>query len=121
MRGEEMKKLLITIILILIFPIYACAMGPIYTGPKIATWDASVGATGYYIYWRTPGTTPWVNTQRVITTATTLDLVSSGLPQGEWEICATAFNTVSESGPSNVVAWSYIIVPAPTNTRIPNP
>uniref|UniRef100_A0A6M3IFH0 Fibronectin type-III domain-containing protein n=1 Tax=viral metagenome TaxID=1070528 RepID=A0A6M3IFH0_9ZZZZ len=92
-------------------------MGPIYTGPRIATWDAVAGATGYRVYWRTPGTHEWVDAQRVQTTGTTVDL-SAVVPQGSWEICATAIDAVSESGPSNVVPWQYAVITKPVNARV---
>uniref|UniRef100_A0A6M3L3S4 Fibronectin type-III domain-containing protein n=1 Tax=viral metagenome TaxID=1070528 RepID=A0A6M3L3S4_9ZZZZ len=92
-------------------------MGPIYTGPKIAAWEAVAGATGYRVYWRAPGTQEWVDSQRAQTSGTTLDL-SSVVPQGSWEICATAIDSVSESGPSNVVPWQYAIIGKPENARV---
>ncbi len=114
-----MKKLftLIAITLSLVISLSACAMGPIFVGPKNASWDASVGATSYYLYWRVPGTVTWDNTNRIITTALLVDLVASGVPTGAWEICVTAKDEVSESGPSNIVEWKYIIITSPTNLR----
>ena len=53
----------------------------------------------------------------LLTTATTLDLVASGVPVGWWEICVTARDNISESGPSNIVAWAYVIVGSPTNLK----
>uniref|UniRef100_A0A6M3JUF1 Uncharacterized protein n=1 Tax=viral metagenome TaxID=1070528 RepID=A0A6M3JUF1_9ZZZZ len=40
------------------------------------------------------------------------------VPQGAWEICATAVDAVSESGPSNVVPWQYAIIVKPNNARV---
>lgn len=111
-------KRLILILLIFLLPLSSCGMGPIYTGAHTATWDAVTGATGYYIYWRTPGTQTWLNNQRAQTTAVTLDLTAVGIPQGSWELCATAFDPVSESGPSNVVTWQYSVRGPPTNAKI---
>lgn len=113
-----MKKILAFCLLILFaFTSYACAMGPIYIGPKIATWDSVTEATLYYLYWRVPGTTTWNNANRIVTTSMNVDLTTAGIPQGYWEICVTAANTESESGPSNIVAWAYVIVNAPTNLK----
>ena len=105
------------ILLIFILPIGSCAMGPIYTGPRIAVWDAVPNAMGYYLYWRAPGAEGWPDTQRVLTTATTLDMPAAGVPQGTWEVCVSAFDSVSESGPSNIVAWAYAIISAPGNLK----
>ncbi len=96
----------------------ACAMGPIYVAPKTAAWDAVPGATGYHIYWRAPGVTTWDDAQRLTTNATSVNLIDGGIPQGQWEICATALDGVSESGPSNIVSWSYGIIRAPTNNKV---
>lgn len=112
------KIILLTLAFLLCLPLAACAMGPIYIGAHTATWDAVTGTTGYRIYWRAPGTTTWVDAQRVQTTTTTLNLIDAGVPVGSWEICATAFDTVSESGPSNVVPWNYTIRNAPANTKV---
>ncbi|MFH2074170.1 MAG: hypothetical protein ABIJ57_02310 [Pseudomonadota bacterium] len=111
-------KTITLIALLLLLPISACAMGPIYTGPRIATWEAVTGATGYRVYWRSPGMQEWLDSQRVQTTATSIDLTTSGVPQGSWEICATAIDAVSESGPSNVVPWQYAIIGKPENAKI---
>ena len=114
-----MKKVIIfCFLIILLSAVTACAMGPIYNGAKTAAWDAVPGATGYYLYWRTPGTTTWPTAQRATTTALTLDLSGSGISQGAWEICATAFDAVSESGPSNIITWNFTIRAAPTNAKI---
>jgi hypothetical protein len=114
-----MKKIpILSLFFLALSVVTACAMGPIYTGNKTAAWDAVSGATGYYIYWRTPGTTTWPAAQRATTTGLTLDLSSSGIAQGAWEICATAFDGVSESGPSNVITWNFSIRAAPTNAKI---
>lgn len=104
------------VILTVIFGLFtsACAMGPIYTGPKTAVWDPVSGATGYYLYWRAPGGT-WDNAKRLQTNAATVDL--SLIPAGNWELCATAFNSDSESGPSNIVTWAYSIIGAPGNLK----
>ena len=113
-----MKKTL-TFCLILFFALttYACAMGPIFVGPKVAAWDSEAGATQYYLYWRTPGATVWDNANRIVTTAVNVDMVAAGVPQGSWEICVTAANSDSESGPSNIVAWAYVIIKTPANLR----
>lgn len=110
-----MKKLfvLIALILSLLLPVVGACMGPIYIGPKTATWGAVAGATGYRVYWRVPGTATWPDSQRAQTTATTLDLVLVGVPQGAWEVCATTIDASSESGPSPIVPWSYTIKAAP--------
>jgi len=114
-----MKKIaVLSLLFVMLSVVTACAMGPIYNGAKTAAWDAVPGATGYYLYWRTPGTSTWPPAQRATTTGITLDLSSSGIPQGAWEICATAFDPVSESGPSNVVTWNFSIRAAPTNAKI---
>jgi hypothetical protein len=115
-----MKFMLKILILLLIVstPIVASCMGPIFIGPKTASWDAVTEATGYYIYWRSPGATTWPTAQRAQTNAITLDLVNAGVPQGSWEICATAFDAISESGPSNIVPWSYAIKSAPGNMKV---
>jgi len=113
-----MKKIIIFCFLVLFLSVVAaCAMGPIYTGEKTVVWDASSGATGYYLYWRVPGTTIWSNTNRIVTTATSVDMVAGGIPAGLWEICATAYDAASESGPSNIVPWAYVIVPSPANLK----
>ena len=114
-------KLMIKIVILLMVvltPVMGACMGPIFTGPKTAVWDSVEGSTGYYIYWRTPGTITWPNTQRAATNITSLDLVNAGIPQGTWEICATAIDAVSESGPSNVVTWIYTVKSPPANTKI---
>jgi hypothetical protein len=114
-----MKKIaVLSLLFVMLSVVTACAMGPIYTGSKTAAWDAVSGATGYYIYWRTPGTTTWPTAQRATTSATTLDLAGAGIPQGAWEVCATAFDSVSESGPSNVVTWNFSIRASPPNVTI---
>ena len=110
-------KTFIMIILLVLFPISACAMGPIYTGPRIATWGAVTGATGYRAYWRVPSETVWLDSQRAQTSATTLDLTTV-VPQGTWEITVTAINLVSESGPSNVVSWGYVIIGNPNDVKV---
>lgn len=106
-----MKRLAV-VLLILLLPVSSCAMGPIYTGPKTATWDPVSGATGYYLYWRAPGAA-WDNAKRLQTNATSVDL--SPIPAGNWELCATAYNADSESGPSNVITWAYSIIGSPGN------
>jgi hypothetical protein len=114
-----MKKIILFAVAAFLFSVVtACAMGPIYNGAKAAVWDAVPGATGYYLYWRTPGTNTWPTAQRATTTALTLDLSGSGIAQGAWEICATAFDAVSESGPSNIITWNFAIRAAPTNAKI---
>lgn len=111
-----MKKVIGFCCLVLLLSVVtACAMGPIYIGDKTAAWDSVPGATGYYLYWRTPGATVWDNMKRIVTTATVVDMVAGGIPIGSWEICATAYDAVSESGPSNIVPWSYNILGNPAN------
>ena len=113
-----MKKIIVLgMLAFLLSVVTACAMGPIYVGLKTAAWDPVSGATGYYLYWRAPGVTTWDNTRRIVTTATLVDMVAGGVPMGSWEICATAYDAVSESGPSNVVAWSYAILGNPLNLK----
>jgi hypothetical protein len=105
-----MKKIIVFCLgILLVTAVTACAMGPIFVGPKTAQWDPVSGATGYYLYWRTPGGS-WDNTKRIITTATSVDMLAGGIPSGSWEICATAYDAVSESGPSNIVPWSNMII-----------
>jgi len=106
-----MKKLFVltAILLSLAIPLVACAMGPIYTGAKTASWGAVPGASGYYVYYRAPGATVWNNSQRLQTNSTSVDLVAGGIPAGSWELCGTVFDGVSESGPSTVANWSYTI------------
>ena len=112
-----MKKMLaFAIAALLLSTVTACAMGPIFVGEKTAVWDASVGAIGYYLYWRTPEGS-WDDAKRISTTATSVDMVAGGVPAGSWEICVTAYDAVSESGPSNIVPWSYAIIEDPGNLR----
>ena len=113
-----MKRIFLCLVLLFAIPTFACAMGPIYIGPKIATWDTVTGAAGYFIYWRTPGTTTWPLSQRAQTTATTMDLTAVGIAQGDWEITATVYDLVSESGPSNIVPWNFRIIGNTGNTKI---
>ena len=115
-----MKKIIIFCFLVLFLSVVAaCAMGPVWFGDKTAQWDipASGTPTGFYLYWRTPGTSDWPTSQRVITTSMTLNLVDAGLPQGLWQIAVTAYDAVSESAPSNTVTWVYVIVGNPGNLR----
>lgn len=112
-----MKKIIVFCLGIILFSaVAACAMGPIFIGQKTAAWDAVSGATGYYLYWRPVGGA-WDNTKRILTTASSVDMVAGGIPAGSWEICATAYDPTSESGPSNIVAWSYVIIGSPPNLK----
>lgn len=115
-----MKKLMVLIIVIalLCIPIIGACMGPIYVGAKTASWTAVSGATGYRVYYRTPGATTWNDSQRIQTNNTSVDLIAAGIPVGSWEVCGTVFDTVSESGPSTVVPWSYTIKETMTDFRI---
>lgn len=117
-------KLMIKIIilsLVLLTPVMGACMGPIFTGPRVASWNAVPGATSYYVYWRAPGAANWPDAQRAATNLTSLDLVTAGVPQGTWEICGTAVDGVSESGPSNIVTWQYTIIGSPGGLEIKLP
>jgi hypothetical protein len=116
----NMKKLfvLIALILSLLLPVVGACMGPIYIGAKTASWTAVSGATGYRVYYRAPGVTTWNDSQRIQTSSTSIDLVAAGVPVGSWEVCGTVFDTVSESGPSTVVPWSYTIKGTMTDFKI---
>ena len=115
-----MAGILAIVVLVLGLTLSACAMGPIYLGDHTVAWDPSPGATGYFIYWRAPGTEGWDDTKRARTLATELNLLNTSISSGEWQICATAYleelgKMISESGPSNIVTWKYIIVGNPVN------
>jgi hypothetical protein len=114
-------KLMVKIVIllfVLLTPVMGACMGPIFTGPKTASWTAVPGASGYYVYYRAPGATGWPDSQRIQTNATSVDLVATGVPQGTWEVCATTFDSLSESGPSDMVTWSYAIKGSPGSFRI---
>jgi len=117
-------KLMVKIIilsLVLLTPIMGACMGPIFNGPRVASWNAVPGAASYYIYWRVPGATNWPDSQRIATNLTSLDLVAAGVPQGMWEICGTTVDAVSESGPSNIVTWQYSVIGSPGSFEIKMP
>jgi hypothetical protein len=109
---------IIILLLVVLLPVAGACMGPIYTGPKTASWTAVSGASGYRVYYRAPGAAAWNDSQRIQTSTTSVDLVAAGVPSGSWEVCATSFDAISESGPSDVVPWSYSISGVPGTFRI---
>lgn len=119
---KTMAGILVILVMVLGLALSACAMGPIYLGDHTVAWDPSPGATGYFVYWRTPGAEGWDDAKRSQTLATELNLLATSITQGEWQICATAYleeagKMISESGPSNIVTWKYIIQTNPSNMR----
>lgn len=107
------------------------AMGPLMVSSHTAAWDREADTpgiytvSGYYIYWRVVHTpvNPWVNTQRsalvsqpAVGIVPTYDLTALGLANGNYELCATAIDTKGdESGPSNIVPFTWAIPVSLTN------
>jgi hypothetical protein len=101
--------------------------GPVMISAHTATWDREVDAqvTGYYIYWRTQGATAWVSTQKstmisqpAVGVVPTYNLLTLNLPNGNYEIAATARDAAGdESGVSNIVPFVVYIPAAPANLK----
>jgi hypothetical protein len=105
----------------------AHAMGPLSVTLHTLAWDREADplVTGYYVYWRTTGTTPWLNTQRSVAvlqpavgTIPTFDLSTFNLPNGNYDICATAIDAAGdESGPSAVLPFTVYLPAFPMSLR----
>ena len=124
-----MKKLLLVLLamVIMLFSVPVFAMGPLMLNAHIAAWDreADTTVTGYYIYWRTVGGTAWPTTQRspailqpAVGVVPTFDLTILNLPNGSYEICATAYSMTGESGASNIVPFQVSIPASPANLKV---
>jgi hypothetical protein len=123
-----MKTIGLFLFLILIAA-QAFAMGPLWVGPSGLVCDRETDplVTGYYVYWRVAGTTPWLNTQRSPlipqpTDTTQLgcqyDFKAFNLPNGSYEVSATAvYAAGDESGPSNIVPFQIAVPQAPSNLK----
>jgi len=101
-----MKKSTVDLIWIFILAILAFTVGPICTANSATlAWDASEGATGYKIYYQAQGTTDRYSV--IVESGTQQEMEPLNmLPGVTYEIYATAFNSVGESGPSNTVVYT---------------
>ena len=104
----------------LCIPTQSIAMGPIFAGPHVATWDAVPLDQSVYIYWRTQGATSWSDQNRSPKiSGTTYDLADFKLPVGNYEITATAVDAAgSESDPANPVPFPLFIPACPSNLKL---
>ena len=113
---------LVILVLVLMFPIMACAIGPKIV-KHTACWDANSepDLAGYYLYWRVP-TGTWDDTQKTTVTVSPTpcyDLLAFGLASGGYVIAVTAHdNDGNESGPSNEVTWDAAYPDAPKNVKV---
>lgn len=133
---DKFLLFLLVAMAIVAFSIAACpkahAMGPLTVAAHICQWDREPDAnkvTGYYVYWRTAGTTAWSNNQRSpivpqppVGTVPSFELLNFNLPTGTYDICATALDAAgNESGPSNSAPFSPAYPASPQNFKIPLP
>lgn len=79
--------------------------------------------TGAFFYWRLPGATNFVDTQRIAIPLTALpfDLRILGLPKGDYVAAMTWTNAWGESDLSDTIVWHYSNPNKPTNEHILNP
>jgi len=113
---------LVVLILVVMFPIMACALGP-KISKSTAAWDANSepDLAGYYLYWRTTaGTFQDANRATVATSPTpTFSLLTLSLPSGVYVIAVSAYDTeLNESGLSNEVSWDAAYPNAPANAKV---
>jgi len=114
---------LVVLVLVVLLPVMACALGP-KISKSTAAWDANSepDLAGYYLYWRTTtGTFQDANRVQVVTSPTpTFSLLTLNLPSGVYVIAVSAYDTeLNESGLSNEVNWDAAYPNAPANARIP--
>lgn len=115
-----MVKLLV-LVLVVMFPIMACALGPSIS-KSTCVWDANSESdlAGYYLYWRTSaGTFQDANRVSVSVSATpSKKLTDLNLVPGEYIIAVAAYDTeLNESGLSNEVTWDAAYPNAPKNLK----
>jgi hypothetical protein len=121
---KSLTFLLIGLLAVLCLSSLGMAMGPTFTGPHTLAWDANPAGdnvTAYYVYWRIPPATTWLDTNRrsvVAVPLPTLDLATIGLAANSYEICVTAYRTGAESGPSNIVPFVYTVPGAPGGAKL---
>ena len=126
-RWKWFKSGVLCFVMILALTGIGFAMGPLLAGAHTVAWDRETDptVTGYYVYWRITGTTPWLNAQRspvvpqpAVAIIPTFDLTAFNLSQGNYDICATAIDAAGdESGPSAVLPFPYPLPASPQNLR----
>lgn len=112
-----MKKIaaVLSLLLLLCAVGAAWAMGPVFTGPKIAVWDPVTEATGYYLYW---GSRSGIYENYVHASVNRIGLIDAGIHPGTWYLVVTAHDAYqNESDFSNEITWSYKIIAQPVNIK----
>jgi hypothetical protein len=114
--------------LVLALALPCSAMGPLMIDAHRVACDRNTEAdmSGYYVYWRVVGATAWDNAHRsplipqvpVGQLGCPYDLMLFNLPNGNYEISATAIDVPgNESGPSNVVPFQVDLPASPSTLR----
>lgn len=127
-----MKKIviIISLLLVLLMASSCYGMGPLMVDAHKTVCDRNTEAdtSGYYIYWRVTATPPnaWDNAKRsplipqppVGQLGCQYDLLNFNLPNGNYEIVATAIDVSgNESGPSNIVPFLVDIPNTPSGLK----
>ena len=117
-----MKKLFLILLLLVLLPTFACALGPKIVKHN-AMWDANTepDLAGYYLYWRTPIGT-FSDTDRIpvgLGANPLLDLLTLNLPLGQYVIAVSAYDAEgNESGLSIEVPWDATYPGNPKNLKV---
>jgi len=88
-----MKKLFLAVLIMLVWSSLAMA--------ATIKWDAPTGVPDGYIVYYTDGADSWNKS----TTETSMDIAGLNLTPGTYTFHVTAFNTMGESGPSNMADY----------------